>query len=1250
MRKTIALSLAFAMILSVLPMNAFASSNVNEGQPSGSLWERSLGPATNVRNLGGGTVVASQKTMNAVSLEGYNVDHEWKTTFVAAPGNNLRSILASADYFAGRTTTNNGETSDYVASVRLNLFNANGFVGSVMPSLWNGGRNNPGTLSTNMWQRFGSDVDRMLGLTEGTTYKAIGSFDDLPGGNLFNKTYDPNDLDKQSGFINFVEAVQSSSDREELAFYVKFLAENYGVVSPAALSVDGTLPSGRSTTWPGGPTRPEWEDSNGNGFLPGQNTQELDRQLNAARNQGAGIGPTYREMMGYGVTLEEIEGQMYLLAAFLLPVWEQPAGSSVRMSHTQADLILVRSSLNLPRANARTMMTNVPIEFVTSSATNSNPVYLTFQTKAGWPAAGQSGMRTDLTSVAESRFDLSLRTLDNDEINSGSPKYFHRYGRADIDPIRIKEASQSAFDRQNWWVEINIVTPGFYWAQQSTDIAQHASNPRLDSFQTRYQTQGETSLNNTGRDIRPLTFHGASRTPVDGTNRYRTLSFPLSMGGVLTNENRMINDWFQVSGLSIAADDRARNGDVEVKVELWNTVRGAGSSATGHWSWHPSVLDSNGIWVESQYYIQPPVNFPVGAPNSNADSVRAAQSGGSYTWDIADSNDPNWPSWNGAAGQYRGEFRWNQSSAGNTGSWVRDGVDPIWDGTLVVAKYGQIGLDLYRHDKDDLNDFQLRSGMMDWGYIGDGSRTNETLSTGINNRYGTIRAGDEPNEVYHETARVVLEEQVPGSLPATGAHPTTYTFHEGIQVLGAHFWTNDAPFIEEFRDDDAYVWYGQQVAEADNFLNASINRNTLTIRPEMGEIESIDGNRIRRYNNAQIIAQFYLSIRPGFEYLFGEDIDVTVTSGTVESPFSGSETIALAWDPIMVDTDVIVLDDSQIEAAFGIVRGVPVNDITVTETRAGELLPGSQIWLGVEGGSSRGWNPADSISLSATEVTIVGDTQMQVSQPRLDSHGVYVEVVRPAREDGAQVVFSGVEISGRVVPEQEYNIIVAGDAIAANWSEFMWLREGGGVAVRNTPHGFFIEEPYATPAFAFKGTDIYQPMEPPTVTTPDITNPSVTPPQTPNFAPITLSESTPSYTSQRTGETFQGPPLILVPNIEDPSFQTSYVMFAVMADLLGIDGQWDAAQQIGTFTDGNTTVSLSNGATSAQVNGVPREIRTALGSTDRPGGLRADARIINDRFYVPITFFSYVVTEFPIMVQWNGGNPGSRSVTVMPRP
>ena len=147
---------------------------------------------------------------------------------------------------------------------------------------------------------------------------------------------------------------------------------------------------------------------------------------------------------------------------------------------------------------------------------------------------------------------------------------------------------------------------------------------------------------------------------------------------------------------------------------------------------------------------------------------------------------------------------------------------------------------------------------------------------------------------------------------------------------------------------------------------------------------------------------------------------------------------------------------------FGFVRNQSINDIIITETQYGALRRGHTIWLGIEGGISRGWGMADHISIGAETVTIIGCDVMEISQPQPDSHGISIQIIRPSRNPGAKIVFSDVTISGFVFPGQSYNIIVAGDSVVNNWRGFNWHGRR-----QNNAHGFFDIEPFAIRAFSF---------------------------------------------------------------------------------------------------------------------------------------------------------------------------------------
>ena len=176
---------------------------------------------------------------------------------------------------------------------------------------------------------------------------------------------------------------------------------------------------------------------------------------------------------------------------------------------------------------------------------------------------------------------------------------------------------------------------------------------------------------------------------------------------------------------------------------------------------------------------------------------------------------------------------------------------------------------------------------------------------------------------------------------------------------------------------------------------------------------------------------------------------------------ASQEVQARATGSIEIGTAYIEIPWNE-SSSFGFVRNQGISDIIITEIRYGALQVGNTIWLGVEGGISRGWGVADHISLSAGNVSIIGCDVMEISAPRIDSHGVSIQIIRASRNPDVQIVFSDVKISGFVFPGQSYYLIVAGDGIADNWGGFHWYgRRPRGV------HGFFDREPFSIRAFSF---------------------------------------------------------------------------------------------------------------------------------------------------------------------------------------
>ena len=558
------------------------------------------------------------------------------------------------------------------------------------------------------------------------------------------------------------------------------------------------------------------------------------------------------------------------------------------------------------------------------------------------------------------------------------------------------------------------------------------------------------------------------------------------------------------------------------------------------------------------------------------------------------------------------------------GGAVEHRVEELDYGTITVARFANEGIVLKLHEDEDLDDYWLMSGRREWDWYGGGGIGGNINFNGSFEYPWDAIVPESADPFYHRTARVVLTETVPGSLPFTGLAETVFSFDEGVQVLGVRLETNDAEFVDgDANEYDETHWFidGREASRAGP-MDVLVRRNSVSIRPEIGREE-------RRREIAEIVATFYISVQAQHEALYGEDIAVTVSGRAIGEQFEQSVVCAQAWDPITASTSVSVLDE-QVDAAFGRVRFTPINDIVIHETEPGALRRGTQLWVGVEGGVSLAWNASDLISLSATDVRSDNDSGLRVSRPVMDQRGVFVTIERESDDEPGVITFSGAQISGAVVPNWEYDIIVAGDSVADNFgvSEFAWAGPtfGGGRFTR-IGHGLFTPEPYPTPAFRFEGADFFAPQGPGV-------GPQAPIPPAPART-LTLFEGMNHTTSD--GEHLQAPLFLLLPNDERPGYHTSYVMMRVVADVLGLQVEWEPSSQSARFYDTRTEteVIFTHNSSTAMVNGTPMEIRAS--------GLRADARIINDRFFVPIGFFRYI---FSADVAWNNA---TRSVTLTAR-
>jgi len=124
MKRKIALLLAFAMVLSILPMNmmsvsAFFPGAVLGGGTRTGMIAEPAGPARNVRHWGSGVAVGRQWIVNWMTPP----NNPLSSPIAAAPQGNLRHILVDAAYFGGR------QTPDTAAWLTMHIHNVERWLG-----------------------------------------------------------------------------------------------------------------------------------------------------------------------------------------------------------------------------------------------------------------------------------------------------------------------------------------------------------------------------------------------------------------------------------------------------------------------------------------------------------------------------------------------------------------------------------------------------------------------------------------------------------------------------------------------------------------------------------------------------------------------------------------------------------------------------------------------------------------------------------------------------------------------------------------------------------------------------------------------------------------------------------------------------------------------------------------------------------------------------------------------------------------
>jgi hypothetical protein len=542
---------------------------------------------------------------------------------------------------------------------------------------------------------------------------------------------------------------------------------------------------------------------------------------------------------------------------------------------------------------------------------------------------------------------------------------------------------------------------------------------------------------------------------------------------------------------------------------------------------------------------------------------------------------------------------------GSRNTWTN--IDVVSDATITIGEYSDAQVLFYRDEDEDLQDYIRVSGAMEW---------EQYDFTANSPRTEAVRAGSAV-EAYHETAWVVLTESVAGVLPFTGLRDITFEFPRGAQVLGVKWETNDASFVAGQNDTDGEAWYTDgRTRDANDTMDALISRNQVQLRPEIGRERS-------REDVAEIRLQFYVSIEPEYYKNYGEELWVWARGPGFDDGVRAQ--VAIIRDPITVQTTRANIGSGDTVAA-GMFRNISIEPIYVHETDIGSLEWDRTVQIFVEENTTASVT-ANAININALTVETDGDSGLMVGAPSNAGRSVSVPITRTSNDKPGWIRFSEIQITGLVIPGQDYRITVVGSGPANNYSY--------GVP----SHGLWDNEPYLSPAFGFDGTDVIarpDPLPPQPPTGPGTGQPGG--PGGPGSSvsqPQVLSQSGAFRLSN--GDTVQ--PTFIMVNYGNQGFASAFVAPTVVGDILGWTHSWNEVTRQGTFTrpDG-TQVVFTNGSNVVNDNGTTRYMVNADGTP-------ANARIhTNGRFMVHIAFFR----ELGVSVEWMGGTAGNNTIVVTP--
>jgi hypothetical protein len=434
-------------------------------------------------------------------------------------------------------------------------------------------------------------------------------------------------------------------------------------------------------------------------------------------------------------------------------------------------------------------------------------------------------------------------------------------------------------------------------------------------------------------------------------------------------------------------------------------------------------------------------------------------------------------------------------------------------------------------------------------------------------RYSGFRNND-PWGGNNRSAIIRFYETAPGHWDSTNFWGSVLTFEAnqpGVQITNAWVGINrtegftTGQFGTTVRNN---VDGNSPLTQADQLVPSAVAvRDSQSVTVALGH--AMEGAGLR-----SVDVQFQFALEPGFEAKYGSDIIIDI-SGTALREFAGetSHVVAVARDAFTVD-----IDGGITQATVGQVQNIidpePISNVRLTENRIGALNVGSEIWVRAVGQIG----PFGTFLTGAPNVNVeVGNLLLAPPVARnISGETIYAfRVLRRSTGTPAQIVFSGMHITGFVLPNHEYLISITGTAVAE--TDIITAAVGQGLSNQFAgSNGFFLTDALAVEVIEFAEFEVPY-VAPPGGQEPGGQQPGWQPGGQPGQVPQVPYDAVATVTRANTLP--NGAPAIITIGNRD------FVSFRFLAEnMLGGDVYWNdahAAAQINAVNVQNQNVAVT---------------------------------------------------------------------------